>query len=116
MKFGYSNGYVDGFSKATEIYERQVAVLREQLADALLAAKETATQRDAAIDQLMLRIGGRAISTTGAENEERRVEKQVAAMERLMADGDPTADRPLGTPGSLFDKPNDPRADLLYAE
>lgn len=114
MRFGYNAGYEAGMNMARDMYERQLAVLREQLADATSYGKEQAQRADAAVDQLMLRVGGRAISTRGTDNEERRIEKQIASMAELLEQGDPTADRPLGTPGSEFDKPNDPRADLLY--
>lgn len=114
MRFGYAAGHDAGFAAAVEIYERQIAVLREEMSD-LRAQLDTANARvEGAVDQLLVRMGARAITPRALENEEKRYERQDARMRELFAQGDPTADRPLGTPGSEFDQPNDPRADLLY--
>lgn len=114
MRFGYANGYDAGFATAKDIYERQLAIVREELSD-VRAQLETANARvEGAVDQLLVRMGAKAIAPRTLDNEERRLERQDAKMRELFAQGDPTADRPLGTPGSEFDRPNDPRADLLY--
>src|SRR5258708_3218961 len=114
MKFGYSNGHVAGFTAASEIYERQIAILREELADTRAALADEKLRAEGAVDQLLLRIGARAIGPSTIANDEKRVEKHEARMQDMMLAGDPTADRPLGTPGSEFDSLDDPRASLFY--
>lgn len=114
MKFGYSNGFNAGFAAAKDIYERQLAIVREELADARIALADEKVRVEGAVDQLLIRIGARAIAPSTTQHEERKLERQERLLKEMMADGDPTADRPLGTPGSEFDRENDPRADLLY--
>lgn len=114
MRVGYAKGHHDGFVAASDIYERQLAVLREEMSD-LRAQLETANARvEGAVDQLLIRMGARAIAPSTVQNEEKNFERQDARMREMFAQGDPTADRPLGTPGSEFDQPNDPRASLFY--
>lgn len=114
MKIGYSRGHADGFAAAREIYERQLAIVREELADLRVALADEKARTEGAVDQLLVRMGARAIAPATLGNEERRLERQERTMRELLSEGDPTADRPLGTAGSEFDQPNDPRADLLY--
>lgn len=114
MRIGYSAGHDAGFAKATEIYERQIAVLREEMADLRTQLADANTRAEGAVDQLLLRMGSQAVSRTFTQNQEKAMERQEKQMQDFRDFTDPTADRPLGTPGSEFDRPNDPRADLLY--
>lgn len=110
MKIGYTKGFDDGFQRAADIFERQLALVREQLSTSEANAREARAQADAAVDQLLMRLGMREISTASREFSEKQIEKTATAMAAMY--DDPTADRPLGTAGSEFDQPNDPRARL----
>lgn len=114
MRFGYAAGHDAGFEKATAIYERQLALLREEMADLRVQLADANTRAEGAVDQLLLRMGSAAVSRTFMQNQEKAMEKQERQMQDFRDFTDPTADRPLGTPGSEFDRPNDPRADLLF--
>lgn len=62
MKFGYERGYEAGYATCKEQYERQVALLTEQLADARASERAAITRADNTFDQFMLKVGAQPVS------------------------------------------------------
>lgn len=61
-KFGYTRGYEAGYEACKEAYERQLALLTDQLADARTVATAANARADATFDQFMLRAGAQPVS------------------------------------------------------
>lgn len=102
---GYAKGYRDGVATTEALYERQVAVLTEQLADARALAQAESARCHAAVDHLLRAMGRAAISPAGQREEAARAERTVRLARALAAD--PFEDQPIGTKGSRFAKIED---------
>lgn len=118
MKFGYHRGYVNGYAaaieQAKEGFERQVALLQEQLADARTLATYQSQRADAACDELLRHLGLRAISNAGLDAEDRRV-RNAMSLSAVTAD-DPLDDHPFSTPGTIYAGENGAHEALLVQE
>lgn len=106
MKVGYTNGYLrglaDGRTQALQEFERVLAILREELADARTLAHEHAARADAACDLLLGHLGARAISSVGIQREVDAQERQVKTVKGLLAMPDPTEDLPYDHPDARY--------------
>ena len=111
MKFGYNRGHVEGFQAAADIYERQLAIVREELATAQFALANQTLRADAAADILLQHLGARAISNAGTQREEQSTRSTAHLFERMSLD--PTDDQPLGTPGTEYADANAARIEGL---
>jgi hypothetical protein len=107
---GYAAGYRDGVLFATDQFERVLAVLREELADARAGREAEALRAHGAVDELLRHIGKRLISPSGRAAEAADVERRARVAERIMHMPDPTDDQPFGTPDAQF---RDPREALI---
>jgi hypothetical protein len=61
----YATGFQDGVVFASERYERELAVLREELVDQRRAAREALEAERTAADRVIALYGGAAISPAG---------------------------------------------------
>ncbi len=105
MKIGYLKGYLEGQEAVRELYERQLAILREEIIDLKADRNNQAMRADAACDLLLQHLGTRAISRIGVEEEAaaaRNASRFSADLSR-----DPTDDLPIGTKGSLYEREED---------
>lgn len=100
MKIGYTRGYEAGVAAASERYERQVALLTEQLADARANAEAANSRADATFDQLMLRIGSQPVSL--AATTERREVVQKLMDRHGVVEADAFEEYPLGDPRGRY--------------
>lgn len=76
MKIGYTRGYEAGVAATKEVYERQVALLTEQLAESRAQTEAANSRADATFDQLMLRVGSQPVSLA-ATTERHNVVKSI---------------------------------------
>ncbi len=106
MKFGYWNGYSAGMCHgrdlASDEYERVIAILREELADARLEARNQGARADGACDLLLRHLGARSISLAGIEREQENTRTTALIAERMSLD--PTEDQPFGDGTEFKDK------------
>lgn len=106
MKVGYYNGYAqglaDGRAQALQDFERILAVLREELADARRDAAGQSHRADAACDLLLGHLGARAISLEGEKKEVERQERHIESVKSLVNIPDPTDELPYGHPQGLY--------------
>lgn len=62
FRFGYTRGYEAGYDAAKENYERQLALLTEQLSEARATGEAANVRADAIFDQFMLKMGAQPVS------------------------------------------------------
>lgn len=102
MKVGYANGYIAGELHAVQDFERVLAVLREELADARRDRDAQSSRADAAVDLLLGHLGTKAISLAGQRVEAERTERQIKMTENLSFITDPTEELPYNHPHASF--------------
>lgn len=98
----YADGLLDGADRESARFERVLAVLREELADARADRDKQLVRGDAACDLLLQHLGARAISLVGQAQEERRAERNARAVRTFSALPDPTDELPYGHPDGLY--------------
>ena len=98
----YGKGYQDGVLFTAEQYERQLAILREELIDCRRDRDAQQARADAACDLLLGHLGARAISLAGKQEEVERHERMDRGVRTLTTMMDPTEELPLGDPRGLF--------------
>lgn len=84
-----------------DTYERQIALLQEQLADARADAKRHCDRADHAVDYLVNRVGLQAISEVGKRQDEvsvQRVTERLSKVSRI----DPFDDCAFDTGDGIF--------------
>jgi len=107
MRFGYANGYKDGEAAALNHFERVLAILREEMADARRERDYQSSRADSACDLLLQHLGARAISLAGKQEEVDRVDRKIRVVEKLASIPDPTEDLPYGDPRGQFKSAKD---------
>jgi len=116
MKLGYWKGFNDGEKQgrlqALQDFERVLAILREELADARTLSGSQAHRADAAVDLLLGHLGTRAISLEGERREVERSDRHIKAVQQLTAIPDPTDDLPYGHPLGTFGSEKEARLDF----
>lgn len=100
MKFGYTRGYADGYAAAKDAYERQIALLAEQVSDARAFAAAAVARADATFDQLAIRLGAQPVSAPALQL---RHEAVRANMDRHgVVQEDAFEELELGAAGSAY--------------
>lgn len=112
MMFNYSKGYQAGYAGAREHYERIIAILREQLTDALRDAHEAREAERVAADRVLSIYGASAISPAGVRDVDRRVQSD-AAVSRA-ANFDPFAEVDYDHPASTYKRKEDSFLDTEF--
>ena len=84
-----------------DTYERQIALLQEQLADARADAKRHCERADHAVDYLVNRVGLQSISAAGKLDAQASV-RQIAERISKASRDDPFDDRAFDTGDGIF--------------
>jgi len=93
----------ESHERVQEGYERQIALLQEQLADARADAQRHCERADHAVDYLYNKIGLQAISESG-KRDAMEVAEHVRARAERVATFDPFEDRPFDSGEGVYSK------------
>lgn len=93
-------------------YERQLALLQEQLADARQEARDHRERADAAVDEIVKQRGLPAISAQSKRDAAGRAERTAALAEKAVVRADLMFEEvPFGDPRGRYAKPEDASLD-----